>query len=329
MAEQALHRLPCQRVRRDVDRITGEVIEAITSAQAPPNARFHHRVDTWREGVEAVVEVSLPRYATGHNTDAVSVEHASELIEQIHADTLPDLPWLAAAEELEVMRLDLVRDFTNVVQPAPHLRGLLDVPAVRAQSSCHTAPGSASLQSLYRQTERWRAKLYLREESPSVRRHLRSVSDDAWGEVQDQNRGRLRYELQLRSTSLRANQIRTVRDLDQERAATIARRYFVDRCRFHVPVGDSLGKMRMAISQLETDGREREVRSVSGQLVLDAASAPLLGRSRTALAHRKTALDLGLTHADVFTTDGRSGRRYLDFDSGRLVGAIDAFDAVS
>jgi len=69
------------------------------------------RVDDWRGCLEALVEFSVPRLLTGSNRQGASLFEAHDVLVSAYEEVSDLVGWECSPEALELMRLDLVRDF--------------------------------------------------------------------------------------------------------------------------------------------------------------------------------------------------------------------------
>jgi hypothetical protein len=267
------------------------------------------RVDDWRGCLEALVEFSVPRLLTGSNRQGASLFEAHDVLVSAYEEVSDLVGWECSPEALELMRLDLVRDF----QAAKHearllLGGLARVPASRARTVTESAHGSASIQTLYRKTERWAARLYDRS----------GVCDEG-ADITT-----LRYELQLRSPALRREGLELLSDLEERASAALLFHYF-QRCRYHVAVGPPSAKVSRIMQRSDLTQCQR--RGMLGQVQMDAW-ADLSGqrpnsKDATAVRHRKRAAENGLVCWDFSDHADPVGHRLyeLDYTAGLLIAA--------
>jgi len=307
-------------VRRDIDRRTGEVTETETSGEVEVPG-VHIRVDRWRGSPEVRMECSVPRFVSGDNTHALGVSDLRRAIEAMWSAVGEQVRWECDPDELKLMRLDLVRDFHGVANAHAHLAALAQVPAVRATTLPYSKLGSTDVQSLYRQTGRWKARLYLRStlyaRSGLADGVVAGAHDSVRRSAAARNEGRLRYELQLRSTSLRAEGVHSVGDLSQPWLRTIAEKYF-SRCRFDAPVGCTADKLLATIDALIASKKANEVRATLGQVILDRYRPTAYG-DNTVTKYRNEAKKLHLFPDDIVHAGASGPLRALDFDSGTVV----------
>lgn len=298
----ALDSLPVQRRATSGGRATSSGAEV----KLQPGVTLS--VDDWRHGLEAVLEFSAPRLHYGANDRGATLEHTHEMAAQLYEEAATHVDWLCEVDQLQLMRLDLVRDFQVPAWAARgHLTALAQIPAARARTETYTGLGSNMVKSLYRKTDRWHARLYDRSASTSGA-PLEGTT--------------VRYELQLRSRSLNDRGLRQLSDLNEAHGAQLLRQYF-DRCRFGVGVGPVLDKWAQALSGCELSSLAR--RGLLGQLVCDAIDerwgAVRDDRDRTASKHRQKAAGLGLMPGDLTSGAVHAGAyvRRLDYASGLLV----------
>lgn len=303
VGSKALTTLPVQR-RSDRE---GRIFSRRAETELSSGVKL--RVDDWRGRLEALVEFSVPRLLTGSNQQGSSLFETHEVLVSAYQEASDLVDWECSPEALQLMRLDLVRDFGAAKHEARLLlSGLAQVPASRARTVTEGAMGSASIQTLYRKTDRWAARLYDRS---GVCHEGADITT-------------LRYELQLRSPALRREGLDLLSDLEEHASASLLLRYF-QRCRFHVPVGAPFAKVSRVMQRPDLTQSER--RGMLGQVQMDAwadlSGQPVNSRDATAVKHRKRAADNGLVGWDLADHPEPVGPRLyeLDYASGLLVAA--------
>lgn len=262
------------------------------------------RVDQGRGHPEAGLEFSVPRLLTGDNSHASPLADACKAFERAWAGASDLVSWVRPMEDATIMRLDLVRDFE--AEPGcseAHLAGLSRIPASRAQTVAFHAPDGPGVETVYRKTTRWDARLYLRDALPHTEVHMRAAHET------------VRFELQMRSTMLQERGLSSLAALEVQELSELAHERFV-RCRFHVPVGDPEAKLRaamVALEHLSTVDR----RGLLGQLQLDALGLPFSPRDKTVQKYRRLAATNGLSPADVLQGVLSQGTPLRRFDYAR------------
>lgn len=141
---------------------TGATSETVTSAEVRVAHGVFLRADQWRGRPEVLMECSIPRLLRGDNTEAASIPDVRRATQTLWDLANEHVRWECEPDDLELMRMDVVRDFQRVPDAIGHLAGLARVPASRATTHPYMAAGSGGVQTLYRQTTRWKARLYLR-----------------------------------------------------------------------------------------------------------------------------------------------------------------------
>lgn len=283
----------------------GEVVDLRGETTLPCGVAL--RFDSWRGHPEAHFEASVPRLVRGSNSHAASLDEAIRLVVQAYEEAGEVVQWLSPPDKLSVMRLDLVRDFTAAEGKAEdHLAGLARVPAKNADTRSHQTPDCLGVETLYRQTTRWLARLYVRDALP----HMEAASR---GTAQT-----VRYELQLRSTFLRDKSLQHLEQLSVDPLRELAWHYF-KRCRFDVPVGHPERKIHVALAAMATLSPS-DRRGILGQLALDCHVGTEPTRDNTVLKYRRLAANYGLTPGDMalWTPQVSSVVRSLDYLSGQL-----------
>lgn len=260
-----------------------------------------------------MLEFSVPRLLTGDNQHAAPLQEVMPALERAWGDASRVVAWQETVRQAAIMRLDLVRDFTALGGAAEqHLAGLSRLPAARATTVAYHSPDGPGVETVYRKTKRWSARLYVRDALPAMKTR---------GGGPDQT---VRFELQLRSTMLREQSIHTVGELDDRGLAGLAWRHF-ERSRFQVPVGDPEAKLRRALDAM-SDSTPGDRRGVLGQLQLDAVGATCSPRDKTVQKYRRMAAELGLCPSDVLqgVVVQPLALRALHYEDGTLAPLPDA-----
>ncbi|WP_147431562.1 hypothetical protein [Terracoccus luteus] len=314
--------LPRQRIRRDIDVVTGAAHETETSAEVWVADGVMIRADHWRGRPEVMLECSVPNLLYGDNTVAAPVAEVQSAVEDLWGLVGEHVQWECEPEDLTLMRLDVVRDFQGVTQANAHLAGLARVPAQRAATHGYMSSKSPGVQTLYRETGRWQARLYLRSALYAGSRE--GASSDVASHAQQErlahaleNQDRLRYELQLRRRGLEEEGVASVGELSPTRLWTLAERYF-HRCRFGTPVGSVRQKTLVAVGELIASKPANHVRAMLGQLWLDALM-PSAFDGATVTKYRNEAKNLDLYASELVDPWGVGPLRALDFDAGAIV----------
>ncbi len=301
VTRRALEALPVQR------RASSEGRSSSQAAEVDLRPGVVLRVDDFRGDLEAGIEFSVPRLSRGANDRGETLQRAHELTAQLYEEAAGHVDWMCEPDQLELMRVDLVRDFRVPAESArPHLTALAMVPGRRARTETYSSIGSSLVKTLYRKTDRWQARLYDR-----TGRSSEAKSDDVT----------VRYELQLNSRFLKAERLRVMSDLHDASSGRLLLHYF-ERCRFGVGVGPALEKCAQALATGEHTSLSR--RGLLGQWAsdaLDERSGTPSDDSRTAVKYRRKAEALGLVPSDLYSDSGRLDAHVqrLDYASGLLV----------
>ena len=312
------HMIPHEQVRRTVDH-NGEVEEHFTSTRVNPGD-FEIWVRVARDGtMEAVIERSLPTFANGHNIIAVSVPTAAHLVTDLYRRAKDFVEWAVDVGDLRITRLDLVRDFDAVIHLDWLLRGLARIQVPRTGNpSVYSDSGHGGALTLTRGVRgRWRVSIYDKHAQVSylARREAEPVRSAWLRELADENRARVRYEVQLRSPILREQGVHTMSDLDERILLDLLENYF-HRAQFGTPVGGAPHVVAvMAGLTACVDPNYKFFGSVIGMLMAEATRFPQPTKSPTTLArYRKLAKEWGLSAADMAGVAGPPVA--LDFERG-------------
>jgi hypothetical protein len=300
---------------RVVDGPTGEIgLEKVIS-RLPSGGRL---MLSQRAGgcLFATIEASVPKVRTGSNFDPSSVMSAVEVLESLYDEAGQWCRWNAPLMDLSLTRVDATGHINGVTHRDRHLRTLAMLNVRSLPTNLRNDPqrgGALTLSS--GPGRRWKMHAY------DKTAEIRARATRCRGATREQARrdlgrsdGILRCELVLRSPSLRAVGMATVRELDEE---TLAREH---RKQFHrVGLGLSVAGFNKIIESVENmpekmSGHDEVM--MLGLLLCDLAGyAPRLG-AVTARKHRNNARDLGFV-PDMLLDLGSSVR--LDYDSARQV----------
>lgn len=169
-------------------------------------------------------EASLPKRAFGQNVDLVNLPDALEIAREMYRevasvwDVDPDRHG-DRFDEIDVVRLDTARDFDDVHDFGALVDGLERVPRQRQMTVRRIqSRGARGAPSLIVGTKDWNGQIY-------------DKSAESRGEAPE---GRVRFEARVRRDTLRdadwlvreAGQLRTIRDIEEERVQRIRRTVF-------------------------------------------------------------------------------------------------------
>lgn len=321
----ALGLLPLQRHRDDVDK-EGVVRTTATSSEDVTAGGLPYKVDVWRGRPEAVVELSVPRLADGGNGIPAPTAAVLAALTDVYNDIGQKVAWLCDLHDLDVLRLDIARTFVDPDDDGERLGAFLlamsKVRPERARSVVHPDRAHLGVQNVERKTERWETRLYRRAEHYQDR----AVGRDGAALIvlealAASEKGRLRYEAQLRSRHLAEHGLRTLGKLTDEGMEEAAR-YLFRRSRFDRRVGRAQGGLRAAADRLRAEGRYKDLGPVGGLLAVRGAGLPPTGNAGTTRKWAKLADELGLTAADLLSDS--IGPMRLDWRQGRLLVGDDA-----
>ncbi len=319
--------LPLQRKRLDLDHSSGTISERPTSSEVSLDEQLVLRVDTWRGRPEAVLEVSVPRLLRGDNSLPATVSEVHDAVRELHAQAAEFVRWKDAPDELEVIRLDVVRDFTGVSGGQRLLSELARLPPHRAGTAVHLTRACDGVQTLYRKTDRWQSRTYDRAEHYANRASRVSGEEaDRLRELARREQGKLRYELQLGSRAARDHGLTVVAQLRTTDLAGVSKHYF-DRSRLGERVGGGESGLGDALAWLRTHDLYKSFPAVAGQLVTEHLGIEQASSAKTQHKYRMIARRAGLTWQDLLgglRVGGVTPPRRLDFDAGTLLVGDDA-----
>lgn len=110
---------------------SGALAEHETSSETRLADGRQVRVDKYRGRVEAVIEASVPVLLRGDNREPASASEVMDAVTHLHAEASQYVEWLQGPDELDLQRLDLVRDFVHVPRAHELLAEISKCPAPR------------------------------------------------------------------------------------------------------------------------------------------------------------------------------------------------------
>ncbi len=194
-------------VVREVELQTGEVLQRKDYGVTPSGAQW--KVRSINGVLYADVEMSIPRFLTGSNVHGVTLTEGIEGLCTLDAEVGQFLRW-ATSDPLSraLQRVDVVRDFTGVINRQALLWALEAVSPFRGGRVLHADPSRGGAPSLEVVRTDWSLALY---DKAAERLHRRDAVNAARAE------GIMRCELRLRRRRLRDGlRIDRVVDLDQD-----------------------------------------------------------------------------------------------------------------
>jgi hypothetical protein len=250
----------------------------------------------WAQGLRARVETSLPKRWWGHNSDPVPFRWVDDAIDQLVDEVREHVAMTdesASPARAQVRRLDLVRDFDAIEDPAATLRHLARLPQSRRMTLRVTESG-CKVGTVWVGTTRHHAMIYNKaSEAPET-----------------SPQGRVRFEVCMRAPTLTSvwarrngGVIQVVADLHEQKLANLLRARF-DAVRFGSPIGE-LDEWA-AIEAMKISNREKYMLYAHVQRRRDGL-APLL--SANARAKYEHLVD------EMYAIKGRR----LDWDRGREI----------
>lgn len=267
----------------------------------------------------ASIELSAPRRLRGDNCEPASPAEVAVAVASAFDEASEYVDWECGLSDLEVTRLDIARDFQEVTVPAMVLEQLSHVPAARVNTAVRRTADCAGAQTLYRETDRWLVRLYDRG-AMYADTLAGQGSGDRWSakaRLAQTERGKVRYELQLRARLLKQLGLTRVRDLDDLLLQGLSGSYF-DRAALGAVVGGAAARVRHGALRAEAIGASeyKAYGLALAQAVCDGLGLAPFASPNTVRKHRAAAVAYGLASANVFE-DGPLRR--LDLESGRLV----------
>ncbi|WP_374967819.1 hypothetical protein [Terrabacter sp. BE26] len=313
--------MPGQRLTRLLNVVTGEVEDRVTSARLATTVPYRVDVQAWRGAPRARLEFSAPRLLRGDNRCPATPQEVLEVVRRAYDEVGEHLPWLCDVAGLSVERLDLARDFEGVVDGPLLLDELSRVPAVRMGTQTFRSPEHSGTQTVVRETTRHRGQLYCRDfhyldrarqtRSAEKKEHLRTLAAA--------DRGVVRFELRLWHQQAVEAGAGSLSELTSSPLEDVAKRFFLDRCRFGEVVAGPASKLRQAAEALTIAGAGKELVTAFGQWALDALGLDPGRHPQTASTYRRRYQGAGLTPSDLWAVERAPVR--FDWALGRVVAA--------
>lgn len=305
-----------QRAKRTVDRRTGEVSLLIpTGSEATLEDGIRLDVRPRNGELFASAEFSAPRVLEGENTIPASLSAVGEAVRIVHSRAERAVTWLVDHSHLELRRLDIARDFTGIPDPQVILDLLGRGRVSRCTPSIYPTQGGMTTQTVYRETTRWKTRLYAR--GPHYRDKAHSARPEDRRrllELAHRERATVRFEVQLRGDVLRDAGVRVLADLTEDWVWEQARHYFT-RGGHDLPIGGGRRALGLAVRHALA---ESTASKVAGAFFESYCSSHGLAAYSPNVAggHRRNAQEWGFNWGALGDHDGDQVR--LDFDSGTL-----------
>lgn len=272
--------------------------------------------------LEAAVEFSGPMVHLGSNVQGWPLHDLTNTVAYVVETLAEYLPGLPRAEQMRVIRLDLLRDFLGVESPTTVLAALAALPCTGrfAQETYSRAGSPNQIQTLTRRVPgRWRANGYDKhheQDDLAARRRYRGGEHRLDDLVRDHPQ-RLRWEIQLRHRTMgelrrqHGGLLLRSADLLTEIAVSYFHRSEFDR----TYQGGGTVFTELMIELAKTPAGRNEAKLIAAYVAAVSSGVQLqspntVDRARAALRSR------GLTVSDLVGSDGPPAR--LDFAAGRL-----------
>ncbi|MDD9205102.1 hypothetical protein PU560_01315, partial [Georgenia sp. 10Sc9-8] len=185
---------------------------------------------------------------------------------QFYALAADHVSWDCEVTALRLQRLDIARDFAPVARHGDLLERIGRVSPFRATTPLVRTDDCTGTQTLYRRTTRWVTRLY--ERGHQYEEKAARTGDPRYRELALQERGKLRYEVQLRTAALTDAGLVTLGDLTEEALWQQAAKYFA-RSEFGATVGDGATWLTGVLLPRLAAEKTKQVDAVIGQLFLE------------------------------------------------------------
>ncbi len=315
------HHLTNRRRSEHLDRLTGEVsLRSSSGYEVLPTSGVAVLADD-RYGPYASFEMSVPKVLRGSNLVAASVPEVKRVVRAVHAEAAAVVDWLDDWPELEVRRIDLVRDVHGVHGIAEILDRLAVVPQARGRHRRrYTDATRGHAQSLTVGTPgRWQATAYDKgaERLHAARRARTPWADPNGSPEASAAHGQMRIEIGVRAAPLQERLKSTqLSNILKEDLMTATAEHYFNRARFGTAVGGQ-AKLAVAFRQMSQHPEERrKIDRLLGMLVLGSSGLPQTASENTINEHMALARKYGLTAADLTVSDRSTVR--LDWNSASV-----------
>jgi hypothetical protein len=268
--------------------------------------------------LEVAMEFSGPMVRHGSNVRGLSLHELSDVITLVVETLAEDLPGLLRPEAMRIIRLDLVRDFTDIGDASAILTALAHLPSTgRYRQETHSRPdASTQIQTLTRGVpKRWRVNGYDKaheQDELAVRRREARGQHSRTDEP-----SQLRWEVQLLHRTMRTLRAEhgSLLEGSSKLLTDIAAEYFV-RSEFNRYFNGGATVLIELMRELaETREGKRHAQTIAAYYVGEMSGVEMQSHN-TVDAARKLLRDRGLTIADLTSPPGVPTR--LDFSTGQL-----------
>jgi hypothetical protein len=324
--EDLLAQLPYARQERLADDETGVIYEQTRGGEY--GQQVGHEVvrlyASSRTGSpQARVTFSAPKMLNMHNTFGCDLKVIPDCVDAVLLNLSDELSDIPSWRDVEVVRLDLVRDFSGLSDVRSTLNAIADLPVARAKRHSREHALADGRLVYFRKgfTRSWKVRGYdkahhLSEAAIKAHQDSRDIYN-AWAAA---STGRLRYEVELARDLLHRRGLSTVTALEDDRALVALAREYFELGNFGALTGTGRPLAKL-LSELRGAKRQADARNLLVYLASQAlGEPPPLNRhafeSSRALARRHQL------SSEVFTNNGEPRR--LDFETGRELLGEDA-----
>ena len=221
--------------------------------------------------------------------------------------------------DVELVRLDLLRDFDGVEDVRGTLRSIADLPVPRVERHTRDHALDDGRLVYFRKgfARSWKVRGYDKAHQLAAAARRSRYDRPVFAAWAAASSGRLRYEVELARDLLLTKGLNTVAALEDEKALVVLAEEYFDKGNFSAVTGTGR-PLRTVLKQLRDADRDADARKLLVYLSSQAlGEEPPMGKNAfeeaRALARRHQL------SADVFQNDGEPRR--LDFETGReLVG---------
>jgi hypothetical protein len=301
---------------------TGELIESFTGEYGQITESVFLNVRQYDGRWYGLMEFSPSAYLRGHNLWPATVAETTRVLTELYSRCEDYVVWTVGVDDIEVTRLDIVRQFHGVSD----ISTILDAVSVTTGSrlsinSQHRNPSTARSETVMRGVKnRWTAKLYDKQAqmldlAKSAAPERRTGVAEAAAEAQ----GVVRYEAQLRRPALKDMNITTMAHVHRKEGTLQDKaRDLFDRCQFGTEAGGQ-DKVRAALRRMRSNAADyKRADKVIGMLWQEAHGEPLSCKADAQAENRRVARRYGLTAADMLTPTGNAVR--LHYPTATQVG---------
>lgn len=317
-----LELLPIARVDRLVDDDTGEIYDRTSGGEYGQQVGLEvvKLYASSRSGSpRARVTFSAPKLLHQHNAVGAALSLIPDCVDAVLSELGTELSDIPSWRDVEVVRLDLVRDFTGLTDVRGTLQSLaeLHVPRVRRHARDYAEDDGRLVYVRKGFARSWKVRCYDKEHQLREVAQRHPATRSLYLTCAEVSEGLLRYENELTRDLIHRKGLSTVAALEDEKALVDLAKHHFDLSNLGAVTGSGR-PLRGLLADLRASKRNADARNLLVYLSSQALGEPAM-LSRHALDRARALARRHQLTGDVFT-DAAQPRR-LDFESGtELVG---------